>query len=177
MKQILLFLLLGFACVVKAQNKPDVKDCKLIDLYMPNKDKVKGFIANSSFGKMTMYKVNGTLNGYYTVKGVFEVLQNNNNMIDLRIDSVRFSCADNTSITVKVTGTGHTRNSSESLKPTFETVKFLFALEPGAKRDLFVKSTITGFIVFAEKDGQYNEIFTPKQQAFLARNIICLENQ
>jgi len=170
-------LLIGTMCLFSVSLLAQNNDCKLIDLQGPNKEKLKGIVVKSLTGNLMLYKLNGKLNGQYTMRALFNVLQSSDNMIDLRIDSIRFTYADQPAVTVKVTGTGHTRNSNESLKPIFETVQFTFALDPGPIRTSFEKSPITGFAVFAEKEGQYTELFTPKQQAFFAKNIVCLENQ
>jgi hypothetical protein len=159
------------------QIKPDSKDCKLIDLQGPNKEKLKGIIVKSLLGNLTLYKLDGKLNGQFTPKNAFFLLGNTNNMIDLRLDSVRFLYADNSTVTLKVTGIGHTRNSNENLKPTFETVRFTFALAPGALRSHFEKAPPIKFTVFAEREGQFDDLFTAKQQAVFAANIICVENQ
>jgi hypothetical protein len=171
------FLLTGVTCLFSTILLAQNNDCKLIDLQGPNKEKFKGIIVKTLTGNLTLYKLNGKLNGQYAMRTIYNVLQSSNNMIDLRIDSVRFTYADQSTVTVKTTGTGHTRNSSESLNPVFETVQFTFALDPGRVRTAFENPGITGFVVFAEKEAQFTEMFTAKQQAFFSKNIVCLENQ
>jgi hypothetical protein len=171
------FYLMALICLISTSVFAQASDCKLIDLQGPNKEKFKGIICKSLTGNLMLYKLNGKLNGQYTVRGIYSVLQSSDNMIDLRIDSVRFTYADQSTVTFKVTGTGHTKNSNASLKPIFETIQFTFALDPGRLRTAFENPAITGFAVFAEKEAQYTEMFTGKQQAFFAKNIVCLENQ
>jgi hypothetical protein len=166
-----LLCLLSFCAM--AQNK----DCKFTKIKNAKGQTINCVIVTGQVSKLTLFKAEGKLGVTVALREFFAGTAETVGMLPLRIDSVKFVFADNTTASIKVMGMGNVKNNANAIKPMFDNVNFAFLIDNPAIEKTFGKTAIAAFTVVADKDAQFGDTFNEKQQAQILQAVSCLESQ
>jgi hypothetical protein len=153
------------------------KKCKTVKRKTLAGDILEMVQAGTRAGNFLMIKINDTTTVSYSTKlGLGLLAGGQSNMTTLRIDSVQFVFANNTTITLKAyAGLGKLENVNTALKPQLTSISYGVILPANSKEEQHMKSArLKAFRVIAEKSSQYGDLLNDKQQETWLEAFTCL---